>query len=170
MKIKFLERFINSIKDFSLVYQMMRQFLREGCLEINTFFYHHDQRYTFTTKLQLDADILNFIPPFTHLRSDNEFLLKYGECHRKHQNKVSDQVLMLSRSDNFIERVVEIFYLLFFNAMGLYFELNESIEQRGVALTIGLVLSFLFRKFFRKLLAKIIFRVIYLKIMPKLAN
>jgi hypothetical protein len=168
MKIKLLERFINSIKDFSLVYQMMRQFLREGCLEVNTFFYHHNHRYTFTTKLQLDADILNFIPSFSHLHSDGEFLVKYQECHHKHQNRVADKVLMLSRSDNFIERIIGIFYLVLFNGFGLYFELSQSIEQRGIAITIGFVVSLLFRKFFRKVLAKLIFRVLYLKIMPKL--
>jgi hypothetical protein len=169
MKIKFLERFINSIKDFSLVYQMMRQFLKEGCLEVNTFFYHHNSRYTFTTKLQLDADILNFIPPFSHLHTDSEFLLKYKECHYKHQNRVADKVLMLSRSDNFLENVISIFILLIGNGMGLYVEFNQSIEQEGVAFIAGFVLSYFFRKFFRKFFTKILFRVIYLKIMPKLA-
>lgn len=157
------KQFIATIREAFATYVFLRQLLREGCLTVETHFYYSEKKYHFTTKVQLDADIINYIPPF-ELLHDKEFLEKYQHYFKKHQHRVANKVWAISKANDIVDEIVGVFVLFFINSIAFYLELIQSIEQRGWITTLSIIVSFLFWKYFRKYLASLIFRLIYLNL------
>lgn len=164
------KQFIQTTKEAFATYSLLRQFLKEGCLTIETYFYHLEKKYVFTTTVQLDADIINYIPPLQRLNGDNEFLEKYQYYFKQHQHRISDKIWAISHANSIVDYVVGVFTLFFVNAVGFYLEIVQSVQQRGIIATASVLFSFLFWKYIRRHLAAFIFRLIFLNLRWRLSR
>jgi len=73
------------IKGLRFLFINFREFTIEGGISIHTQFKYKNQNLAFRTIVQLDGDIINFLPPLDKFKSDTKW---YKEKYKVHKAKV----------------------------------------------------------------------------------
>ncbi|GAA4828046.1 hypothetical protein [Algivirga pacifica] len=153
------------LKAPSQTYAVLEVMLTEGAYMVNTSFDYKDKTYHFTTHLQLDADVINYIPDTKC--TEEEFIRLWKENHILHLQKIHEVTQKLKGSEQLLERCFDAM-LLSANALPFFALLDGATTQEGLTSTLMAGSSFLTRKYLKHIiidqLLKIVFKFIQWKI------
>lgn len=143
-----LEEFEQFIAMPARTFQVLKIMFTTGCFEIETAFQHKNKSYIFSTLMQIDADVINYIPDPKLMLNDGDFKTKYQEHQQIHLQKVASFVQTFQGDLPFWEKLFDGF-LVMTNAVPLYTLITDlSVEGGVTSATVGTV-SLLSRKFLK---------------------
>lgn len=142
-------RIINILVIPIKMYQLFKEIFKYGSFEIRTPFSYNETDFAFRTNIQLDGDIVNYIPNVGVFPNDKAWRKLVGEKFQTHQNNIHDRLIEINGGALFLSRFIDIFLILL-NFKPL-FELSLNPDEVNAIIS-GAVLSasLLFRKFLKE--------------------
>lgn len=143
------KRIINILVIPIKMFQLFKEIFKYGCFEIKTSFSYNKRDFAFRTNIQLDGDIVNYIPNVGIFPNDKSWRKLVGEKFQTHQNNIHDRLIEINGGALFLSRFIDIILILLnFKPV---FELALNPDEVNTIIS-GAVLSasLLFRKFLKE--------------------
>lgn len=133
--------------------RLARDLLKNGCLEIETQSATEHGQVAFRTILQMDADVITYIPNIFQYPKDEAMLEIVRQTHAKHTATIEKTIAKLSADTNFLAKGFD-GLLILLNIYPILQLLMEFSTENGLYSGGTLVLSLVFRKFLRPIISK----------------
>jgi hypothetical protein len=132
--------------------KLAKSLLKDGCLEVETPV-PGMKGHAFKSILQIDADIITYIPDVRKYKKDKEKLEAIQKGHEEHTKAVHKTISKLSTDSNFLARGFDglLIALNFYPILNL---LQEFSTENGLYSGGTIALSLIFRKFIRPIVSK----------------
>lgn len=133
--------------------RLARDLLQNGCLEVETEITTEQGPVAFRSILQIDADVITYMPNVYHYLQDPNMLEAVRAGHAQHTANLEKTIAKLSAKSNFLAKGFD-GLLALMNFYLLLQLLTEFSTENGLYSGGTLALSLIFRKFLRPIISK----------------
>jgi len=142
------------------VFAFIKALFLHGYVEVITAFEYKKESHAFRTLIQVDADIMNFIPDPQAFRGDKKGLRMMKNLYQEHQKKIEDIIQILQGNKSFVGKFID-FALVVTNAYPIYEAFIDPDTRSAIISGSIATASLLFRKYLKPFVVEFLMKGVF---------